>query len=236
MKWYSKIYDISGMMRISNSSHVLSEVCCRAHNTQARPERSRRDARRNTREKAFSLPEVVAALAVLALVSSSVLVVINRSVASTANSMLRMQAFEIARENMETLLSKNSAREMDEYGYSDRYPEIQWRTTVESFYEPITSRMWVQAICSAEYTDTQGEVQKVELTHWLTDLSKRELLELIEEKEKEKERLARQSETEQQGQGEQEEPEELILTPENLREKGFSEDLIEKILPLLENN
>ena len=122
---------------------------------------------------------------ILALISSSILVAINHCVTSAADSALRMRAFEVARENMEILLSKDSAKEMDEYGYSDKYPEIEWKTTVESFYEPITSRMWIQAICSAEYTDTQGELQKVELTHWLTDLSKRELLEFMQEKEKE---------------------------------------------------
>lgn len=229
MKYHSKTRDVSCVMRITNSSHVVRDACCRARKIQY--------TIRNTREKAFSLLEVVTALAILALISSSVLVVINRSITSTANSMLRMQAFEIARENMETLLSKSSAKEMDEYGYSDRYPEIQWQTTVETFYEPITSRMWIQAVCSAEYTDTQGQLQKVELTHWLTDLSKRELLELMEEKEKEKERLAKLAE---QGEAEQEAqektPDELILTPEKLREKGFPEDLIDKILPLLEND
>ena len=43
--------------------------------------------------KGFSLPEVVAALIILGLVSSSVLVVINRCMVSAANSALRMQAF-----------------------------------------------------------------------------------------------------------------------------------------------
>jgi hypothetical protein len=111
---------------------------------------------------------------------------------SAADSTLRMQAFEVARENMENLLSRDSVEEMVEYGNSERYPEIQWQTTVESFYEPLTSRMWVQAVCLAEYTDSAGEAQKVELTHWLTDLTKEQVLQIIEEQLKEKERLADQ--------------------------------------------
>ncbi len=133
---------------------------------------------------AFSLVEAVTALIILAIVSSSVLVVINRCMTSAADSALRMQAFEVARENMETLLSKDSVKEMVEYGGSDRYPEIQWQTTVETFYEPVTARMWVRAVCSAEYADTAGDVQTIELTHWLTGLTKKQLLEIIAEKQR----------------------------------------------------
>ena len=142
----------------------------------------------------FSLPEVAAALIILALVSSGVLTVYNRCIASATDSAQRYQAFWIARENMEALLSADSVTEMAEIGSSDKYPQIQWQTNVETFYEPITARMWVQAICSAEYTDTAGQVQTVELTHWLTDLTKKDVLEIIEQKQKEQEQLAEQAE------------------------------------------
>ena len=136
---------------------------------------------------AFSLVETVTALIILALFSSTVLVVINRCMASAADSVIRMQAFEVARENMETLLSKGLVSEMTEYGSSDKYPQIQWQRTVETFYEPITSRMWVQAVCSAEYTDSQGQVQTIELTHWLTDVTKEQLLQIMQRQEKQAE-------------------------------------------------
>ena len=128
---------------------------------------------------AFTMPEVMAALIILAMVCSSVFVVIDRSMASLADSSLKMQAFEAARENMEVLLASDSVSEKTEYGTSDKYPAIQWQTTVETFYEPITTHMWIQAVCSAEYIDSQGEVQTVELTHWLTDLSEQQLLALM---------------------------------------------------------
>lgn len=134
---------------------------------------------------AFSLLEVIAALVILALVSSSVLVVINRCMASAADSALRMQAFELARENMEKLLASDSVSVKVEYGTSDKYPQIQWQTAMEAFYESVTERMWLQATCSAEYTGSAGEQQTIELTHWLTDLTKEQMLEIIQQQRKE---------------------------------------------------
>ncbi len=134
-------------------------------------------------DKGFTLIEVMTALAILALVSSSVFVVINHCVASATDSALRMQAFEVARDNMEKLLGSDSVWETVEYGDSDKYPEIKWQTAVEMFYEPITARMWVRAICSAEYADYAGQVQTVELTHWLTDVTMEQLLEIMERQE-----------------------------------------------------
>jgi hypothetical protein len=132
---------------------------------------------------AFSLVETMTALIILALISSSVLVVINRCMASAANSELRMQAFEVARDNMETLLSKDKVEEMVEYGSSVKYPEIKWQTTVELFYEPMVGQMqiWVRGLCSAEYTDIAGQAQTVELTHWLTGLTREQLIQMIKE-------------------------------------------------------
>jgi len=122
---------------------------------------------------------------ILALFSSSVLVVINRCTTSTADFALRMQAFEIARENMEALLSKDSVEETVEYGTSDKYPGINWQTVIETFYEPITSSMWLRGICSAEYMDTTGQRQTVELTHWLTGLTREQLMQIMNQQEEE---------------------------------------------------
>ena len=125
--------------------------------------------------------EVLTALAILALTSSSVLIVIDRCVASAATSALRMQAFEVARENMESLLASASVQESVEYGESDQYPAMTWQTTVETFYEPVTARMWLRGVCSAQYSDPNGHEQSVELTHWLTDLTKEQLLQMMKQ-------------------------------------------------------
>jgi prepilin-type N-terminal cleavage/methylation domain-containing protein len=152
MTWYSE-------------KNIASGVICRLSN--------------NTARKAFSLVEVVMALMILSLMSSSILVIINRCITSSTNSVLQMQAFEVARENMEALLSKDSVEETIEYGTSDKYPQIDWQTVVETFYEPITSSMWLRAVCTAEYTDASGKKQNVELMHWLTGLTKEQLLQIM---------------------------------------------------------
>jgi len=140
---------------------------------------------RNSARKAFSLTEVLTALMILALMSSSVLVVIDRCITSSTNSVLQMQAFEVARENMETLLSGDSVQESVEYGTSDKYPQINWQTVVETFYEPITSSMWLRGVCTAEYIDASGKRQTVELMHWLTGLTKEQLLQVMNQQDEE---------------------------------------------------
>jgi type II secretory pathway pseudopilin PulG len=145
---------------------------------------------RNRREKAFSLAETVAALVILAFMSTSVLVVINNYMASAADSVMHMQAFEVVRNNMEKLVASSSLEESVEYGTSEIYPDIRWETSVEMFYEPLNAKMWIQAICSAEYTDSEGEVQTIELTHWLTDLTKAQSLQILAQQEREREKLA----------------------------------------------
>ena len=44
--------------------------------------------------------------------------------------------------------------------------------------------MWVRAICSATYPDANGQPQKVELTHWLTDVSDSLVKQMMEDQEK----------------------------------------------------
>jgi len=130
------------------------------------------------RKKGFSLTEVSMAVIILGLTCSSVLVVIDRCVASAAVSALRMRAFEVARENMEKLLASTTVKESVEYGQSEKYPDIGWQTVVETFYEPVTARMWIRGVCSAQYTDAEEQERTVELTHWLTDLTKEQLLQI----------------------------------------------------------
>jgi len=130
------------------------------------------------------------AVMILGLTCSSVLVVIERCVTSARESALRMRAFEVARENMENLLASSSLKESVEYGQSEKYPDIEWQTSVETFYEPITARMWIRGVCSAQYLDSKQQEQTVELTNWLTDLTKEQLLQIEQRDEQELEGLA----------------------------------------------
>jgi len=137
----------------------------------------------------FSLVEATAALVILGFFCSGILVVINRAMAWAGDSAIRMQAFEVARENMEKLLSKSFAEESSESGRSEKYPEIKWETDVETFYEPVTSRMWVRAVCKAIYNDSAGQEQTIELEHWLTNVTAEQLRQLAEREGKEAEEL-----------------------------------------------
>jgi len=128
----------------------------------------------------FSLIEVVTALAILGLISGSVLLVISRGMKAAADSNLRMKAFEVARENMESLLATHSVSEQAEYGISEKYRDIKWQTTVEAFYEPITKRMWLRGVCTAGYTDSADKEQQVELAHWLTDLTREQIMQILQ--------------------------------------------------------
>jgi prepilin-type N-terminal cleavage/methylation domain-containing protein len=141
-------------------------------------------------QEGFSLIETVAALTILSLISFSILVVVDRCVGAMADSDQRMQAFEVARGNMEKLLIQARVEEKIEYGSSEKNPDILWQNTVETFYEPLTSRLWVKATCAAQYSDTEGEVQTVELTHWLTSVTKKQILQMAEQRKKELQRLA----------------------------------------------
>lgn len=127
----------------------------------------------------FTLLEVIAALAILGLAASSVLIVIDRCVSSASDSALRMEAFGLARENLEKILARDSVDETVEYGTSERYPDISWQTVIEGFPEPVTGQMWVRAVCSAEYVDSTGERQRIELTHWITQLTDQQAGQLV---------------------------------------------------------
>jgi hypothetical protein len=73
---------------------------------------------------------------------------------------------------------------MIEYGESETNPDITWETTVESFYEPITNKMWVRAVCSAEFPDANDQPQKIELTQWLTGLNEKQIMQILAQKQK----------------------------------------------------
>jgi prepilin-type N-terminal cleavage/methylation domain-containing protein len=137
----------------------------------------------------FTLIEVIASLAVLTLITTAVLVVMNRYIEAAIDLRARMQAFELARENMENLLGKDSVQDTAEFGTSEINPDLRWETVVETFYEPITSRMWVQGVCSAGYTGSNGEIQIVELTCWLTDVTQSDLKKILEQEKREAEYL-----------------------------------------------
>ncbi|MBN1787915.1 MAG: type II secretion system protein [Sedimentisphaerales bacterium] len=144
------------------------------------------DFRKNLRNYrvGFTLVEVTASLIILGLITATVLVVANRAIATVVLWQTKMEAFDIARENMEQILAGKKVTDTVEYGVSERNPDITWETTIESFFEPLTENMWVRAVCSAEFTDAGGEEQKVELVHWITSLSKKQVEQILEQQQR----------------------------------------------------
>ncbi|HPS54862.1 MAG TPA: prepilin-type N-terminal cleavage/methylation domain-containing protein [Sedimentisphaerales bacterium] len=133
--------------------------------------------------KGFSLIEAVVALGVLAIITSSVLVIVDQCMNSTADMELRRNAFEIARENMEILLTEKTVSEKSEFGISELYPEIEWQTTIEMFQPQGSNDNWLKAICSSQYYDSKNEIQTVELAAWLTMLSNKDVLKIQKQRE-----------------------------------------------------
>ncbi len=131
------------------------------------------------RRKAFTLVEVIAATTIIGIIASSILVVFIRCTSAVRDSTRRIQALEVARENMETLLGAETVSEQVVYGHSDKYPSIQWMNKVETFYEPVRDKMWLRAVCSAQYEDSGGELRDVEFTHWLTELNEKQVQQIL---------------------------------------------------------
>jgi Tfp pilus assembly protein PilV len=154
----------------------------------------------------FSLIETLAALGILAVTSATMFVVIDRAVDATANMTMQRKAFEVARENMEKILAGSTATENSEFGITDRYPNIEWHTATESFYEPITSQMWVRAVSTADYYDTDDKQQSIEFTHWLTNLSQKEIQKMLTDDEKDETDDTKTDKTDTEGTGDEDEP------------------------------
>jgi hypothetical protein len=131
--------------------------------------------------------EVVAATVLLSIILSSVLVLINRYVTSVMDLQLTQEAFELARGNMEQLLSETRLSDVSEFGTSEINPDIEWETRVEPFYEPVTNEMWIRAVCSAGFTDTKGQFQNIELEHWITNLNEAQVKQILAQQQVEAE-------------------------------------------------
>jgi hypothetical protein len=131
--------------------------------------------------------EVAAAMTLLSIILGSVLVLMNRYAESVMDLQLTQEAFELARSNMEQLLTESKLPDMAEFGTSETNPDIEWEMLVEPFYEPITDQMWIRAICSAGFTNSKGELENIELEHWITNLTAAQVKQILAQQEVESE-------------------------------------------------
>jgi hypothetical protein len=132
---------------------------------------------------------VAVAIVVIGLIVGSAMSILDRLIGAMSDMRLRSAAFELARQNMETLLSRDNVEDMTDYGFSDIHPEIQWETAVEPFYEPISNAMWIRAVTSAGFNDSKGQYQNVEMEHWLTSLQPNVVRQILRQQKAEEEYL-----------------------------------------------
>jgi type II secretory pathway pseudopilin PulG len=137
----------------------------------------------------FTLVEIGAALVLLVGILTAVLVVMSRAVEATVRIRGQSKAFEVARENLESLLTVTSVSDSIQTGYSEKYPEIRWELRVEPFYEPISNKMWIRAVSVAGFPDDSGQEQTVELEHWLTGLTAEQIKQILDQQKIEEEIL-----------------------------------------------
>lgn len=119
----------------------------------------------------FTLIEMIVSMLLLGMIGGRVMITIDRCMDAAQELALRRQAFSVARENLEQVLTRLSLEEGIEQGTSDVYPAITWETTLETFGEPVSGKTWARVICSASFEDEAEETQTVELTHWLTEVT-----------------------------------------------------------------
>ena len=132
----------------------------------------------------FTLIEVIAALMILSLLLTSVMVVTNQITGSMIDLSSQTQAFNIARQNMEELLCSSTVSDKSDFGILETNPDITWQTVIEPFYEPISKRMWIRGICTAAFTDSKGERQTIELSCWLTGLTAQQIRQILTQQKK----------------------------------------------------
>jgi len=127
------------------------------------------------RPKGFTLLEVLCSLGILSIICSSAMVIMSRNKDSSFNVTMRLRALEVARENIEQILVSQTIEEQTEYGVSEKYPAIEWESTIETFYAPLEGQTWARAISVARYKDMQDVDQEVELEHWLSRVTDAEM-------------------------------------------------------------
>jgi len=133
--------------------------------------------------RGFTVIEVATALVILAIIFTTVLTVFKDAMRAVSDDRIKMQAFELARENMERILSQTSVSEKTEYGVSEINPQLEWELRTEPFTDPSGSGTWVKAISAATYLDANDQPKTLELTCWLTKVSKEVSEQMMKDRE-----------------------------------------------------
>ncbi|ARN57832.1 type II secretion system protein [Sedimentisphaera salicampi] len=139
--------------------------------------------------KAFTLLESMAALFVMGIVTTGVMVTISNCIDSMTDMRLEQEAVKLARENMEYLLAEKDVREYVESGVDEYNPNLSWEMGYEVKTFPETDQQWIKAFSMVEFYNSDNELDSVELENWLAKLSMRESQQLEEQRQLEQEYL-----------------------------------------------
>ncbi|AQQ09381.1 hypothetical protein L21SP3_01185 [Sedimentisphaera cyanobacteriorum] len=155
--------------------------------------------------KAFTLLESMAALFVMGIVTTGVMVTISNCINSMTDMRLEQEAVKLARENMEYLLAESNVREYVESGVDEYNTNLSWEMGYEVKTFPDTDQQWVMAFSVVEYYNSENELESVELENWLAKLSMRESQQLEEQRQLEQEYLDQLSEEDAEYEAQQDE-------------------------------
>ena len=184
----------------------------------------------------FTLIEAIAALAIVGFVCGTVVLVINNSLDAMTDYQSRLRAIDAARENIELILSNETLPEFSESGISELYPDIEWTRGVEVATFPASGKFWLRAFSSANFYNTDGELEEIEFENWLTPLSPQQERLVREDRQKEQEYLYELQEAELQEQAEEQALEQEQSDSEQLPEQGGDSEMptLEDALKMLE--
>jgi type II secretory pathway pseudopilin PulG len=139
--------------------------------------------------RAFTLIEALTAMVIVGFICGTVLIVINNCIDSISDQQSTLRAVDVARENLEQLLGQNNLSEFSETGISELYPEIEWVRGIEVTQFQGTSDLWMKAFSSANYYNTDNELEEVEFVNWLAPLTAAQKNQVLKDRQKEDEYL-----------------------------------------------
>ncbi len=170
----------------------------------------------------FTLIEALTALVIVGFICGTVLVVINDCVDSISDQSSRLEAIEVARENIEFLISQSMLKESVETGISEVYPGIEWVMSVEVVQFPMTNKLWMKAVSSANFYNSNNELEEIKFERWLAPLTAQQEKLIMNDRQREQDYL---SELELEQQAEAQRQAELQEEMQQTEEQQQGQDL-----------
>ncbi len=147
-------------------------------------------------------------MVIVSFICGTVAIVIGESLDSIADQRSKQQAVRVAHQNMETILAQEEIEEFSETGMSELYPDIEWTKGVEVVEFSGTGKLWMKAVSSANFYDSDNEIEEITFENWLAPLTRKQERLVQEDREKEEEYLEELDQQEQEEQEKQDQEDE----------------------------